>query len=222
MPIAGHVAVPIGRALQEYRSFEHLIGYFPFSEPRDTSRAHLRALAEATQRAGVWNCPTLVTGAASWAPRGFVKALQDAGAGLLPGTDVPGLPVQIAAALELEMLVAEGLTPYQALLTGTRNAATYFGAAAEAGTVAAGKRADLVLLHGNPLQDVWHVWRPAGVMIGGRWLPREEIDRRIPTAKVKFQPQGRTDTDDAEALRQVLQFRAEQRKARSARLQGAE
>jgi cytosine/adenosine deaminase-related metal-dependent hydrolase len=49
----------------------------------------------------------------------------------------------------------------------------------ETGTIAVGKRADLVLLTGNPLQDIQHTARSAGVMIGGRWLSREVIDQRL-------------------------------------------
>jgi hypothetical protein len=40
-------------------------------------------------------------------------------------------------------------------------------------------RADLVLLEGNPLQDVRNVHRQAGVVLRGCWLPRAEIDRRL-------------------------------------------
>jgi len=45
--------------------------------------------------------------------------------------------------------------------------------------VAEGKRADLLLLDGNPLASVANVGRIAGVMIGGRWLSKVEIDRRL-------------------------------------------
>jgi cytosine/adenosine deaminase-related metal-dependent hydrolase len=115
------------------------------------------------------------------ATRQLIKALQDAGAGLLLGTDppmlymVPGFSVH----RELAAFVRAGLTPYQALATGTKNVARFFGTLDETGTVAVGKRADLVLLNGNPLQDIGNTAQPAGVMIGGRWLPRLEIDRRL-------------------------------------------
>jgi len=60
-----------------------------------------------------------------------------------------------------------------------RNVADLLGNAEEAGTIAVGKRADLVLLDGNPLDDIANVGRRAGVMLGGRWLSREEIERRL-------------------------------------------
>ena len=72
-----------------------------------------------------------------------------------------------------------GLTPYQALLTGTRNIAQYLGILDSSGTVAVGKRADLVLLHGNPLEDITHTREPAGVMLAGRWLDAAELSARL-------------------------------------------
>jgi imidazolonepropionase-like amidohydrolase len=69
---------------------------------------------------------------------------------------------------ELEVLIRTGLTPYQALLTGTRNVTQYFGILDSAGRAAVGKRADLVLLYGNPLADIRHTVRPGRVMLG-RW-----------------------------------------------------
>jgi imidazolonepropionase-like amidohydrolase len=113
--------------------------------------------------------------------RRLIKALHEAGAGLLLGSDapqvwnVPGFSIR----RELESIVAAGLTPYEALLTGTRNVAVFFGVENEAGTIAVGKRADLVLLDANPLADVGNVANPAGVMVHGRWLPRSEIQARL-------------------------------------------
>ena len=113
--------------------------------------------------------------------RRLIKALHDAGAGLLLGSDapqvwnVPGFSVH----RELETIVAAGLTPYQALLTGTRNVATFFDVEDEQGTVAVGMRADLVLLDANPLAEIRNTANPAGVMVYGHWLPRSEIERRL-------------------------------------------
>jgi hypothetical protein len=115
------------------------------------------------------------------ARRQLIKALQDSGAGLLLGSDAPAglLMPGFGVHRELAALVRAGLTPYQALLTGTRNVAQYFGTLEETGTVAVGKRADLVLLRENPLSDIENTAHPAGVMVGGRWLAREAIDRRL-------------------------------------------
>jgi predicted amidohydrolase YtcJ len=188
LPLAGHVppTIPVEQVLPMMKSIEHLTGYI--SAPPDS--ASIRALAVATQRAGVWNCPTqahMIGHALGDANRRrqIVKALQDAGAGLLLGTDSP-LGPEIHN--ELQALVASGLTPYEALSTGTRNVAMYFGTLDETGTIAVGKRADLVLLRGNPLEDVRNTISPDGVMIGGRWLSRTELNRRLAPANSAVAP----------------------------------
>jgi imidazolonepropionase-like amidohydrolase len=113
--------------------------------------------------------------------RRILKALHDGGAGILLGSDapqvwnVPGFSIH----RELATYVAAGLTPYQALATGTRNVAVYAGTLDRTGTIETGKRADLVLLDANPLQDIASTSRITGVVLGGRWIPRAEIDRRL-------------------------------------------
>jgi imidazolonepropionase-like amidohydrolase len=47
------------------------------------------------------------------------------------------------------------------------------------GTIETGARADLVLLHANPLTDLEHLKNRAGVMFRGRWLAEAEIQRRL-------------------------------------------
>jgi imidazolonepropionase-like amidohydrolase len=175
--------------------------------------------AAATQRAGLWICPTLALAevkadagvAEQWpearymaarvhrgwaqtqrepmgtidgslaARRQLVAAFQAAGVGLLLGTDAPVLYMTPGFTVhrELEALVRAGLTPYQALATGTRNVASFLGTLNETGTVTVGKRADLVLLAADPLREIRNTRRIAGVMLGGRWLPQEELDRRL-------------------------------------------
>jgi imidazolonepropionase-like amidohydrolase len=113
--------------------------------------------------------------------RRLIQALHAAGAGLLLGSDAPQIynVPGFSTHRELESLVASGLTPFQALETGTRNVATYFGTQKETGTIEQGKRADLVLLDGDPLADIGNTARRSGVMVRGRWLPQAEIDRRL-------------------------------------------
>ncbi len=113
--------------------------------------------------------------------RKLIKALHDGGAGLLLGSDapqiwnVPGFSIH----REIATYVASGLTPYQALVTGTRGVAAHYNILDRAGVVDTGKRADLVLLDASPLQDISNTSKIAGVMIGGRWLPKSEIDKRL-------------------------------------------
>jgi imidazolonepropionase-like amidohydrolase len=194
VPIVGHVPpqTTLEQALAGMRTIEHLTGYLPNSPgdhikrppiPPDTA-GRFRELAAATARAGVWNCATLVaTGEVKSLAYLLTKTLQDAGAGLLLGTDDAGARGRkhrpIAAELQALVMKA-GLTPYQALVTGTRNMAAYFGTQDETGTIAVNKRADVVLLSANPLDDIRHMAQPImGVMIGGRWLGREALDRGL-------------------------------------------
>ncbi len=106
-----------------------------------------------------------------------VRALRDAGAPLLLGTDtanpfvVPGLSVHE----ELSLLVGAGLTPYEALRAGTAEAAAFLGTPEESGTIAPGKRADLLLVTGNPLEDVGNAARQVGVAVGGVWMAHDTL-----------------------------------------------
>ncbi len=113
--------------------------------------------------------------------RKIIKALHDNGVGLLLGADAPqvfNVP-GFATIQELGAMVAAGLTPYQALEIGTKNPAIYLGKAGSFGTVEVGKRADLILLEANPLESIDNVRRRAGVMVAGRWLSKEDIERRL-------------------------------------------
>ncbi|WP_187775656.1 amidohydrolase family protein [Luteimonas suaedae] len=113
--------------------------------------------------------------------RQLLKALHDGGAPIALGSDapqffnVPGFSIHH----EMEMMVAAGLTPYEVLVTGTRNPAAYFGTPDAFGTVEPGRRADLILLEANPLEDVANVQRRVGVMVRGQWLPEEMIQARL-------------------------------------------
>jgi imidazolonepropionase-like amidohydrolase len=113
--------------------------------------------------------------------RHVVKGLHDAGANLLVGPDSPQLFLVPGFATHREMasLVAAGLTPFAVLQAATTSAAEYLGTTAETGTVATGKRADLLLLDANPLQDIANAHKIAGVMANGRWMPRTEIERML-------------------------------------------
>ncbi|HYW32666.1 MAG TPA: amidohydrolase family protein [Gemmatimonas sp.] len=104
----------------------------------------------------------------------LVRALESAGAGLLVGTDswLSGY----AFADELELLVRAGLSPARVLRMATLDAARYLGQERVSGTVATGRRADLVLLDANPLAEIGNVRRVRAVMLQGRLLRREQID----------------------------------------------
>lgn len=117
--------------------------------------------------------------------RQLILALHDAGAGILLGSDspqrfnVPGFALH----RELAFLVDAGLTPFQALKTGTVNVAEFFAESNDRGTVEIGKVADLVLLDENPLEDIENSRRVHGTMLRGRWVSRPELDAILARAE---------------------------------------
>ena len=116
----------------------------------------------------------------------LTKRIVDAGGRIMAGSDSPDLLMAYGYAMhrELEALVEAGLSPYQALVAATRNPAEFLGASAEWGTVEVGKRADLLLVAGNPLADITNTQRIEGVAVGGHWLPKAELARMIDRASV--------------------------------------
>jgi imidazolonepropionase-like amidohydrolase len=111
----------------------------------------------------------------------ILHALYRAGAGLILGADSPQVYSVPGFSLAHEMgaMVHAGLPIYAVLEAATKNASAFFRQEAEFGTVEVGKRADLILVEGNPLEDIRNVHRQAGVMVRGRWLPKHEIQRRL-------------------------------------------
>ncbi len=117
--------------------------------------------------------------------RKLIKALHDGGVPFALGSDAPqtwNVP-GFSAHRELGAIVAAGLTPYEALKSGTASVGVYFGTQSSVGTVAAGKRADLILLEANPLTNIANSSRIAGVMVNGRWLSKADIDARLASGK---------------------------------------
>jgi len=111
--------------------------------------------------------------------RQLIFELHEAGAGLLLGSDAPqtfNVP-GFSTHRELDALVKAGLTPYEALRTGTAAVARFLGS--NGGIVAEGKDADLILLDANPLDDIRNSQRIHGVMLRGLWLPAVELHARL-------------------------------------------
>lgn len=109
--------------------------------------------------------------------RVLLKALHEGGVRILFGTDapqqysVPGFSIH----RELAAMKAAGMSNFAVLQSATKNVGDYYKEVDAFGTVATGQRADLVLLRGNPLEDLGHVARRAGVMVRGRWLAESDI-----------------------------------------------
>lgn len=114
----------------------------------------------------------------------LTKALHDAGARLMAGSDAPEWLLLYGFTLhrELQHLVAAGLPPYAALAAATRTPAAYLGGLGTFGTITPGKRADLVLLRANPLDDIRHTQAIEGVFLRGEWLDRTALDRLLDEA----------------------------------------
>jgi len=111
--------------------------------------------------------------------REIILALHEAGAGLLLGSDAPQVFNVPGFSLhhELAFLVNAGLTPYEALQTGTTAVAEFLQT--NTGVVAIGRDADLLLLDANPLVDIDNSRRVHGVMVRGTWYSFFELEKRL-------------------------------------------
>ncbi len=113
--------------------------------------------------------------------RVLTRALHRRGVALTVGTDaaLPGLAFGVSVQQEMIELREIGLSPLEVLRAASVNAHRLFDPDGGSGAVREGERADLVLLDADPLADVQHIGRIAGVFAGGRWWPMAEIDRRL-------------------------------------------
>jgi hypothetical protein len=113
--------------------------------------------------------------------RKLLKQLHDSDVVIIMGSDaiqtfsVPGFSI----VNEMQAMVRAGLTPYQVYVTGSRNVARFFNRDKEAGTVAIGRVADLVLVDADPLADVSNFAKQTGTMIRGQWYARAELLQKI-------------------------------------------
>ena len=110
--------------------------------------------------------------------RKIVSTLHRAGVPVLAGTDAPMPRVYPGFSLheELQLLVESGMSPQAALRAATLAPASFLGIAEEAGSVAVGKRADLVVLDADPLRDIRNTQRIHAVLLDGRLLRRPALD----------------------------------------------
>jgi imidazolonepropionase-like amidohydrolase len=88
---------------------------------------------------------------------------------------------------ELADFVAAGMTPYEAIRAGTSDAAKFLHQESEFGVVATGRRADLLIVEANPLDDVKNVSKRIGVMVNGRWLTEEELSQKLAALKASYE-----------------------------------
>lgn len=119
----------------------------------------------------------------------IVKAIYDAGGKIMAGSDTPEWLMLYGHTLHLELIDLRdaGLSNYAALESATKNPAMFLGLSDQAGTIATGKRGDLVLLDANPLEDIANTQKRAGVMIKGQYFTQAEMNRWLDEIAPRFQ-----------------------------------
>jgi hypothetical protein len=116
----------------------------------------------------------------------ILQKLREAGVLLVSGTDAGSSSIGVIEGFathdDLRLLTEFGFTPFEALKTATVNAAYVVEKMAgenDFGTIEVGKRADLILVGGNPLENIKNTQDILGVMLRGKWYPIEELEAMI-------------------------------------------
>ncbi len=106
-----------------------------------------------------------------------LATLWEAGVPVSAGTDAGNIGTLHGPSIhrELQLMSAAGLTPEQVLTAVTRNAALVFAAEPEIGTLEPGHFADLLILEGDPLEDLAWLQRPRFVVKGGAMMCPEDL-----------------------------------------------
>lgn len=115
----------------------------------------------------------------------LTKALHEEGAGLLLGADAPQIfnPPGYSTHRELALLVEYGLSPFEAVKTGTVNVGVYLDEEDTTGRIAPGYSADLILLGRHPLENLPFHDYIQGVIYRGKYADREELDQILDNIK---------------------------------------
>jgi imidazolonepropionase-like amidohydrolase len=106
-----------------------------------------------------------------------IRALYDAGVTIVPGSDT-GL-VGYGLDRELELYVQAGMTPMAAIQSATIVSARVMKMEKDSGSVEVGKRADLVLVEGNPLKNISDIRRVVSVVSDGRMYDSKKLGRSV-------------------------------------------
>lgn len=104
-----------------------------------------------------------------------MRRLRDAGVRVTTGTDVFAIVEEFGVPFEMELLVRAGFTPLEAIRAATLDGASCLGVENELGSVEVGKRADLIIVDGDPTTDIRDIRRIAWVVMGGAPHTRQEI-----------------------------------------------
>ena len=128
-----------------------------------------------------------------WPPAAaLVRALHDAGVPLMVGTDLvtPGIIPGFSVHDEMALWQDAGIPAADVLRSATLVPARFLGKADRLGTIAAGKAASLVLVRGNPLEDIGNAARIESVFLRGRYFRRADLDRMLEEARAAAVPRG--------------------------------
>jgi hypothetical protein len=137
--------------------------------------------------------------------RQLVKALHDGGVPILAGTDASWLGVPgVSLIEEVENFQELGFTAYAALRTATVDPAKLLRQDGEFGTIAVGRRADMILTRENPLEDVRRLRGVVGVMANGRWISEGQRRRLLDGLPASYRDMLAQLTRDADANPRAL------------------
>lgn len=127
----------------------------------------------------------------------LVREMHRTGVQFLTGTNgpsanlLPGMPLQ----RELELLVEGGLSPLEALQAATVNSALYMVKLDKYGTVERAHAANLVLLDGNPLQDIGNTRKIAAVVMRGQYFSQSDLETMVAHALNDLNQEKKTDIE---------------------------
>jgi imidazolonepropionase-like amidohydrolase len=106
-----------------------------------------------------------------------IGALHKAGIPVVAGSDT-GL-IGYGLHRELELYVQAGMTPLEAIQTATTVAARAMNLADDSGSIEAGKRADLILVNGNPQENISDIRKVSRVVANGRLYDSDKLWQRV-------------------------------------------
>jgi imidazolonepropionase-like amidohydrolase len=111
----------------------------------------------------------------------ILSEMNEAGVKILMGTDAPQLFSVPGFSIhrELPHMKAAGMSNFEILQSGTKNVGEYFADWDDFGIIAKDQRADLILVNGNPLDELSTIQNHSGVMVQGEWYSREMIDGKL-------------------------------------------
>lgn len=119
----------------------------------------------------------------------LLSEMNKSGVKILMGTDAPQLYSVPGFSIhrEFKIMTDAGMSPYDILVTGTKNVGDYFSSKANFGVITIGKRADLLLVDDNPLVDITNLQHLSGVMVSGKWMPKAFIDKQLAAIEATYQ-----------------------------------